>query len=36
MNFDRGPATVTRLTLEIAYPESDETAHAHIFDLKLR
>jgi hypothetical protein len=36
MGFERGPATVTRLTLEIAYPESDETAHAHIFDLKLR
>jgi hypothetical protein len=36
MNFERGPDTVTRLTLEIAYPESDETAHGHVFDMKLR
>ena len=36
MNFDRGPSAVTRLYLEIAYPESDETAHGHIFDMTLR
>lgn len=36
MNFVRGPETVTRLYLEIAYPESDETAHGHIFDMILR
>lgn len=36
MNFERGPETVTRLYLAIAYPESDETAHGHVFDITLR
>ena len=36
INFDNGPATVTRLYIELAYPESDETAHGHIFDIALR
>jgi hypothetical protein len=36
MNFDGAPDTITRLYLEIGYPETDDTAHAHVFELKLR
>ncbi len=36
MSFDDAPLEVTRLYLEIWIPESDETAHVHVFELKLR
>ncbi len=36
MNFDGGPNAVTRLNLEISYPNDDENAHVHVFELKFR
>lgn len=36
VNFDNGPDTVTRMTMEIEYPESDQTAHIHVFELQFR
>lgn len=36
VNFDNGPETVTRMTMEIEYPDSDQTAHIHVFELQFR
>jgi hypothetical protein len=35
MSFDRGPALVSRLVLEIGLPEGDDTVKVHVFDIAL-
>ncbi len=32
--FDRGPSAATQMRMEVSYPESDASAHVHVFDLK--